>query len=159
MDLFAQELISLIPYMQTCAREKTQDPCDTEDLVQNALMCAWKSREHYKAELPMKYWLAGIIRNCQRTMYRTRGRRVPTCALEEGVVTSASGGQLEYVQLREILEAIEQLPETQQDTLVSFIFGGESYRALAARSGVEIGTVRSRIGRARQHLSSTFLAA
>ncbi|MEK7511290.1 MAG: sigma-70 family RNA polymerase sigma factor [Patescibacteria group bacterium] len=159
MDLFAQELISLIPYMHTCARERTQDPCDAEDLVQTALMCAWNSRQHYKPELPMKYWLAGIIRNCRSTMHRAQSRRISTCELEEGMCAGVSGGQHECIELREMFEALEALPEVQQDTLVSFTFRGESYRKLAVRFDVEIGTIRSRISRARRHLESTFAVA
>jgi RNA polymerase sigma factor (sigma-70 family) len=133
-----------------------------EDATSTVFLELWRGREravaHAGSALP---WLYGIGRNVCRTLDRTRRRhdhalrRVPVegAASADGVADDVVRRLDAERQMATVLEAIEALPEHERNVFELVVWAGASYDDAAASLGIPVGTVRSRLSRARQRLS------
>jgi RNA polymerase sigma-70 factor (ECF subfamily) len=146
------------------ARWLTRSPADADDVVQDAMLRAWRAFEGFRGG-DMRPWLLTIVRNCWRNAAADGRRRghVPLpgedtnsseLALDapspETVATNADIG-------RKLSSAIATLPEEFRDVLVLREMEDLSYREIAEITGAPIGTVMSRLSRARALLRETWL--
>lgn len=122
-----------------------------EDLVQETMLRAWKSFEQYRPQTNCKAWLFAILLNLWSEQRRRRWVRDEMTAqdeslLEEQAVPAKSDDQ---VFLHEVLACIDNLPEDQRCVLLLSVVEGLAVREIAEILKVPMGTVMSRLGRAR----------
>lgn len=152
-DDVRRRLTEEIPRLRRYARVLVRDPTYADDLVQDCLIRAISRLDSYEPGTNLRAWLFVILRNVVINDYH-RGRRGP--ALTELSEVSASVGtaaeQEPHLMLDEVRQAVERLPEEQRDIILLVPVGGLAYEEVAQILGIPIGTVRSRLSRARTAL-------
>ncbi len=159
----------MLPHMDaayTLARYLTRDTIAAEDVVQEAFLRAYRAFDGWRGEAP-KAWLLAIVRNCFLTSLASeRARAWPTgdpdaifaaaCAeaIDERDPEAILAEQSDAAMLR---RTIENLPEPFREALVLRELDDLSYKEIASITHVPIGTVMSRLARARQMLAAFLL--
>lgn len=156
-ESFTAELLALLPRLRAFARSILRDASAAEDLVQEAVLRAWAARERYTPGTNMRAWLYLILRRVHLSQLRRRRFDVE---LDETVERrlSVPETQSAILFLREVGEAIEQLGEDQRLALEFIAMEGQSYEEAASTLGVPVGTIKSRVTRARDALAAKFSA-
>ncbi len=125
---------------------------DAEDMVQETFRSAWNSRARYRAELGERAWLATILR--RRVVDGWRKRRTRTISFDETVMdagTAADDPAAKGFDDR-VQGALEQLPDQLRETLLLVVVGELTHQEVADMLSIPIGTVLSRVSRARTRL-------
>ncbi|MGF1475474.1 MAG: sigma-70 family RNA polymerase sigma factor [Geminicoccaceae bacterium] len=141
-----------MPTLRAFGRSLTGDPDRADDLVQETLAKAIANQDKYTEGSNLNAWLITILRNQYYTEGRKRRREV---ADTDGVYSSkvAIGGrQFDRMELRDFLAALHMLADDQREALVLIGVTGLSYEDAAEVLGVRVGTVKSRVSRARARL-------
>lgn len=151
-DDFRENLIELIPFLRAFARALCGRRDGADDLCQEALAKAWQNRATFEPGTNIKAWLFRILRNQFYSDKRRAWRQKPwdDAALEQTLVTSAS--QDSAVALSEVVRALHLLPNEQREALILVAVGGFAYEEAAKICGCAVGTIKSRVARARQEL-------
>ena len=125
-----------------------------DDLVQEALLKAWAAQERFEPGTSMRAWTFVILRNAYLTdMRRNRFRGEYDEGVAERILT-APAGQEEPIHLSDLHRALLTLPAERREALLLVGAGGFSYEEAANICGCAVGTIKSRVGRARAALSS-----
>lgn len=156
MDKFERDLTGLYPDLTRFARSLTGNTDEAADLVQDTLMKAVAGRGGYTMGTNLKAWVFMILRNqFYSNMRRMKYRR--TLSLDDDLnpiqIAGVSGNQLDVIELKETFVAISQLPETQQVALLHVGMEGRAYIETSDMINVAVGTVKSRVSRARKALA------
>jgi len=140
--------------MRAFARSLCGDPAQADDLAQDALFKALKARESYQLGTNMKAWLFMIVRNQFYSEKRRswRGSQLDPEVAERTLI--AVDDPTATLELDDVRQALAMLPDTQREALVMVGAGGFSYEEAAEISGVPVGTVKSRVSRARAALQA-----
>ncbi|MEM8750653.1 MAG: sigma-70 family RNA polymerase sigma factor [Pseudomonadota bacterium] len=149
---FKTELLSVIPSLRAFALSLTRSSDRADDLVQEALMKAWNKHNLYLEGTNLKAWVFTIMRNEFYSQMRKRGREVQD---SDGILAAnlASHPQQEgHMDMNDFRSALETLPEDQREALMLIGANGFSYEEAADIIGVAIGTIKSRVSRARNRL-------
>lgn len=145
----ADEVIELIPRLRAYARALTRDLEDADDLVQETLLKALSNIDSFKPGTMMRAWLFTIMRNSFYTNVKKRMRERPGLeACVSGQLTTMPDHD-RAMQGKAVLAAIARLPDHYREILILVVMLGESYQDAAQICGVSIGTVKSRVNRAR----------
>jgi RNA polymerase sigma-70 factor, ECF subfamily len=148
VSAFRDGVQAAIPALRRYARALTRDAETADDLVQDTLVRALRS-EHLFHEGDVRSWLYTILTNLNRNRLRTLARRPAFASIEEedvpGMTAPDSGA-------RDIERALATLVDDQRAALLLVVLEGLSYREVAEVQGVPIGTVMSRLARARAQL-------
>ena len=151
---FKRELTQVIPHLRAFARGLCGRADMADDLVQEALLKAWAARERFEPGTSMRAWTFVILRNAYLTdMRRNRFRG----EYDEGVAERILVGpaeQEEPVHLGDLHRALLTLPAERREALLLVGAGGFSYEEAAQICGCAVGTIKSRVGRARATLSA-----
>jgi len=132
-----------------------------EDLVQESVLKAWRSWDRFEAGTNSRAWLMTILRNTFINEYRRQKSRPTPVDFEEVAERPASSALYEAdpqgrlfrgVIDDEVVRAIDQLPEEFRVVIVLSDIEGLSYQEVAELAGVPVGTVKSRLFRARRRL-------
>jgi len=151
---FKRELEQVIPHLRAFARGLCGRPDMADDLVQEALMKAWAAQERFEPGTSMRAWTFVILRNAYLTdMRRNRFRGEYDEGVAERILT-APAGQEEPIHLSDLHRALLTLPPERREALLLVGAGGFSYEEAANICGCAIGTIKSRVGRARAALTS-----
>lgn len=155
---FKQELVTLIPHLRAFARTLTGDPTAADDLAQDAMMKAWDARASYQLGTNMKAWTFMILRNQFYSEKRRSWRqsRLDQEAAERTLV--AVDDPESPLALDELRQALNTLPEEQREALILVGAGGFAYEEAAEICQCAVGTVKSRVSRARKALLATLEA-
>lgn len=151
---FNQQLCELVPLLQKRAFRYCTNEADAADLAQSTVERALKYRDHFELGTNMSAWLSTIMHNTYVNTWRKRKRhyamldRARAEPREEAPRPDDGDGAREVLQILETLR--EGLSEDYYETLLRCDVGGESYKTIAAQMGVPIGTVMSRLYRARR---------
>lgn len=146
------ELVSHLGVLRAFAISLCKNPTLADDLVQETVMKAWKSIDSFQAGTNMRAWLFTILRNSYYNVHAKARREVGDA---EGVLTENLSvkpdhdGRLAY---QDFLDAFEELPDEQREALTLVGASGFTYQEAAEMCGVATGTMKSRVGRARQRL-------
>lgn len=153
------ELVAAIPRLRRYARVLTGEVNLADDLVQDTLARAWEKRQLWQAGTDLRAWLFTVMHNVfvnQRALARRDARNV---SLESD---SELGGELwqlavrpnqqTHVELVELLQQLGRLPSEQRAVLVLAAVEEMKYEEIAAVLDIPIGTVMSRLSRAREKL-------
>jgi RNA polymerase sigma-70 factor, ECF subfamily len=151
------ELVAALPRMRRYARVLTGDPARADDLVQDALARAWEKRRLWRAGSDLRAWLFTIMHNVhvnQLALARRDARNVSIDALDEegGWQPAVRGNEAQRLELAEVLRAMARLPAEQREVLLLAAVEELRYEEIAAVLAVPIGTVMSRLSRARERL-------
>lgn len=146
------ELVELIPALRAFARTFYSDPSQADDLVQDTLTRALASIHQYQPGTRMKSWLFTIMRNTFYTRIRIETREAPGKADCASLRPATDPTQEWSTRGREIARAIQRLPEQQREVIVLIGVLGASYEEAAGICGCAVGTIKSRLNRARLRL-------
>lgn len=146
------EIVQLIPALRAFARTFYRDANDADDLVQATLVRALSAVHQFKPGTSMKSWLFTIMRNAFYTKVRVEAREAPAAADCASLTPAADPTQEWSARGREIAAAISRLPEQQREVIMLIGVLGISYEEAAEICGVAIGTIKSRLNRARARL-------
>ena len=165
MDLkresFEREALVHLDVLYRVALRLTGNPSDADDLVQETMLKAYRAWEQFEPGTNAKGWLLTILRHAFINEYRRRRRRPETVdidAVEPFAVfpdvqeEDPQGAFFDRIVDDEVLRAIDQLPEAFRETLVLSDVEGLNYQEIAKMLDVPVGTVKSRLFRARHLL-------
>ena len=151
---FKGELVGLIPHLRAFARTLTGDQASADDLAQDALMKAWDARASYEMGTNMKAWTFMILRN-QFYSEKRRSWRQTQLDQEAAERTLVAVDDPEApVALDELRQGLAMLPPEQREALILVGAGGFAYEEAAEICGCAVGTVKSRVSRARKALEA-----
>src|SRR5215210_6376909 len=150
MGGFQQSVQAAVPALRRYARALTHDTELADDLVQDTLVRALRS-EHLFHGGNVRSWLYTILTNLNRNRLRALARRPALVPVDDADAPEASGTEAGG---RDIERALATLVEDQRVALLLVVLEGLSYREVATVQGVPIGTVMSRLARARAHIKA-----
>ena len=160
---FDQEALPHLDALYRVALRLTADPARAEDLVQDTMLKAYRSWRQYRPGTNAKGWLLTILRNTFINDYRRRKlepvamdlEAVEPHAIARDVAEADPEGEFfSKIVDEKVLEAIDALPTEFREVLVLSDMEGLSYAEIAEALQVPIGTVKSRLFRARRQLQS-----
>lgn len=149
---FRDGLLEAIPYVRAFARTLCGSKAPADDLAQETLAKAWAARASFQPGTNLKAWLFMIARN---QFYSEKRRSWRSVAWDEELADArliAPAGQNFHVDLADLKRALTKITPEQREALVLVGAGGLSYEEAAKVCGCAIGTVKSRVARARQAL-------
>jgi RNA polymerase sigma-70 factor, ECF subfamily len=156
-DPFMQEMLSHIPKVRRVALRFARRPDMADDLVQDTVVRALQNRDRFQMGTNMGGWLCFICRNIflsgKRRSWRSTG-------MDDDWARAIPGPDNPHhrLALKEVLEALQYLPAEHSEALL-LIAEGLSYDEAAQVLGCEVGTVKSRVSRARDAVELFFNAA
>lgn len=150
--MVTDDMVALVPQLHTFARSLCRDGVRADDLVQEALMRAFNNIQRFKPGTNLKAWLFTIVRNehysqLRRSKFEAHGMDVEL--LPEPSVPPDHDGKLE---LRDLNRALASLSPGQRTALILVSVSGFSYEEAAEICGCAVGTIKSRVARARETL-------
>ena len=149
---FRLELEGLIPHLRAFARTLCGDPTAADDLAQDAMLKAWDARQSFEMGTNMKAWTFMILRN-QFYSEKRRSWRQSQLDQEAAERTLVAVDDPEApVALDELRQGLAMLPPEQREALILVGAGGFAYEEAAAICECAVGTVKSRVSRARRAL-------
>jgi RNA polymerase sigma-70 factor (ECF subfamily) len=155
---FEAELLTATPFLRAFARTLCHDIEQAEDLAQETLLKAWQCRAQFHAGTNLRAWLATILRN---RFYSLGRRRKWQADYDQEIIERtlmAPDDQTAHVELEDVRRALSMLPDFQREALILVGAGGMSYEEVAQIAGVPLGTVKSRVRRARDELQAILFA-
>ena len=146
---FKDDLVAEIPGLRAFATSLCGSVSVADDLVQEALLKAWSNASKFQPGTSLRAWLFTILRNSYYSQYRRRVREVQD---SDGVYArgiAVAGDQESHLDLADFRKALGALPPEQREVLTLVGASGLTYEEAAAICGVEVGTIKSRLSRAR----------
>lgn len=152
---FTRELLTTIPSLRAFARSLGATPDRADDLVQETLIKAWANQQSFVQGTNLKTWLFTILRNTAYSEYRKRWREVEDAdgSYAAGLVTEPA--QIPHLDMADFKSALNAVPQEQREALILIGASGFSYDEAAKICGCAVGTIKSRVNRARQRLAAT----
>jgi RNA polymerase sigma-70 factor (ECF subfamily) len=147
---FRQDVETSIPALRRYARALTRDGDVADDLVQDALVRALRA-EHLFHGGDVRSWLYTILTNLNRNRLRSLSRRPSLMPIDDNDAVELAGPEAGG---RDIERALATLVDEQRAALLLVVLEGLTYREVAQVQGVPIGTVMSRLARARAQVKS-----
>ncbi|MFV2003507.1 MAG: RNA polymerase sigma factor [Paracoccaceae bacterium] len=151
---FRQALIREAPYLRRFARALLRDAALSDDLVQDTLERAISRHQQFDKSRAMRPWLLRMLRNLAISQFRASARHGVALHLdtvdETGIAPTPDASPV--LMLRDISSALQALPLEQREVLVLVALEGMKYREVVDVLNVPIGTVMSRLSRARERL-------
>lgn len=155
-----QELVEEhAPALYRLAYRLTGQGHDAEDIVQETLRSAWTSRDRFDPNRGGRAWLAAILRRRVVDRWRRVGRSPTIGGDPAWEVAVEAADPLAHELTDEMQLALMQLPDELRESLLLVVVGELTHQETADALGVPLGTVLSRVCRARQRLRLSFLAA
>lgn len=148
----ADQLVAEVPALRAFARSLTRNHTSADDLVQETILKAWTKLDSFEEGTNLRAWLFTILRNTFISMKR-KGRYevedVDGAAAAQVIQIPEQEGAIELAQFR---GALAKLPDELREALVLVGGAGFSYEEAAAICSCPIGTIKSRVSRARRFL-------
>ena len=146
-------LVGTIPNLRAFAISLTGDHHRANDLVQETLLKAWANRDRFEAGTNLKAWLFTILRNTYFSEIRKRRREVQDTDGVAAAQLVSPAEQYGHLDLTEFRKALIELSVDQREALLLVGAEGFSYEEAAEICGCAVGTVKSRVNRARGRLA------
>jgi RNA polymerase sigma-70 factor, ECF subfamily len=165
-DDFEKQILQQRDFLISYSHVFTRCIDESEDIVQETIISAFKHRESYRSEGSLRAWLVSILRNKYISLYRSRQRR-PQVSLDSfpdsvslPVLVSAGAEKMVFQQLehRAIQDAIQNLPSDHRRIIEMSDLEGLSYLEISGQLDIPLGTVRSRLSRARNRIRRVLYA-
>jgi RNA polymerase sigma-70 factor (ECF subfamily) len=146
------QVVGLIPALRAFAWSLSHNGSDADDLVQDTLIKAWTNRDKFEPGTNLRAWLFTILRNTYYTNVLRRRREVRDETGEYAATLKAPATQDWSVAMRSLQQALQQLPDEHREALILVGAAGLSYEEAAEICGCALGTIKSRVNRARARL-------
>lgn len=146
------DVIALIPALRAFAWSLSHNSADADDLVQDTLIKAWAHRARFEPGSNLRAWLFTILRNTYYTVVARRRREVPDEDDQHAAALSSEPTQEWSVTLKSLQGALAQLPHEHREALILVGAAGLTYEEAAEVCGCALGTIKSRVNRARVRL-------
>ena len=146
------DLVGAIPNLRAFAVSLCGNPDRADDLVQETLVKAWSNLSSFAEGTNLAAWLFTILRNIYYSEYRKRRREVADSdgAIAARLATApAQSGHMDFL---DFLSALQKLPADQREALILIGASGLSYEEAAGVCNCAVGTMKSRVNRARNRL-------
>jgi RNA polymerase sigma-70 factor, ECF subfamily len=147
------DLLSVIPNLRAFAVSLCGNLDRADDLVQETLVKAWGNIDTFVEGTNLRAWLFTILRNIYYSDYRKRRREVADPNGAFAAKLAAAPAQSGHMDLLDFRAALQQLPSDQREALILIGASGLTYEEAAGICGCAIGTMKSRVNRARSHLA------
>ena len=147
------ELVAHIPAMRAFALSLTRNSATSDDLVQDTLVKAWTNIDKFQVGTNMRAWLFTILRN---TFYSDRRKLKREVADVDGMIAESVAEKPAHdgrLQLDAFMKAFNELPAEQREALSLVGAQGFAYEEASELCGVAVGTIKSRVNRARKRLA------
>jgi RNA polymerase sigma-70 factor (ECF subfamily) len=146
------QMVALVPRLRRFARNLTRNPHDADDVVQIALERALTKLDQWRSDARLDSWLFKIVRNAWIDEVRSRGRRDKVFLSEEAGELVGSDTMEQETHLMSVQSAMARLPEDQRAAVSLVLVEGLPYKEAAEVLDIPIGTLTSRLARARDAL-------
>ncbi|MCY1666015.1 RNA polymerase sigma factor [Rhizobium sp. SL86] len=149
---FKRDLLASLPNLRAFAVSLTGRHDKADDLVQDTIMKAWANQTSFTAGTNMRAWLFTILRNEFYSQMRKRGREVQD---SDGLFSerfSVHPEQYGRLDLQDFRKALDMLPDDQREAIILVGAAGFAYEEAATICGCAVGTIKSRVSRARTRL-------
>lgn len=153
-DAIGSMLIQEIPRLRLRANRLCQNDNRAEDLVQDTLLKAWANRGKFRLECKLRPWLFTILRNTFFDSYRVHRREVLDIGDVFAAHVAVPAAQEHVIALQEVVSLIATLSLHQSTALLMVGAEGFSYEEAAAASACSVGTIKTRVRRARATLAA-----
>jgi RNA polymerase sigma-70 factor (ECF subfamily) len=150
---FRDELIAAIPGLRAFGISLTGRYDRADDLVQETLMKAWKHHASFESGTNLKAWLYTILRNEFYSQLRKRGREIEDPDEVHAGHLATPPEQHAYLDVADLRIALNKLPSDQREAIILVGASGFSYEEAAEICNVAVGTIKSRVNRARTRLA------
>ncbi len=147
------DLIAIIPNLRAFAVSLCGNPDRADDLVQETLVKAWSNLGSFVEGTNLPAWLFTILRNIYYSEYRKRRREVADSDGAIAAKLATAPAQNGHMDLLDFRAALQQLPNDQREALILIGASGLSYEEAAQICNCAVGTMKSRVNRARNRLS------
>ena len=151
----AERLVELIPRLRRYARALVGDRASADDLVQDTLERAWAKLHLYRRGTDLRAWLFTVMHNVH--VNKVRATRATDTLEDELPELAQRASQGDALLVRDLDRAIARLPTEQRAVLLLVTLEEMSYEEVARALGIPIGTVMSRLSRAREKLRMMML--
>lgn len=144
--------------LRSFIHKRVLNPEDADDILQLTYLEAWRNKERFGGQAALSTWMCGIAQNLIRNHFRRLYAKPVHCEFDESLWHGQDEGQDLGWQfeinrrLEKTLSAIKGLPVEMRNTLYASLETDGSYQDTADAMDIPIGTVRSRLSRAREHL-------
>ena len=149
----ADLLVAEIPYLRAFAISLSGSVTAADDLVQDTLVKAWSKFDSFEPGTNLRAWLITILRNNFYSIYRKHRREVQDSDGIHAAQVAVRGGQDSHMEMEDFKAALEQLAPEHREVLVMVGVTELSYEEAAEICGVAVGTIKSRVHRARARLA------
>jgi len=151
----AERLVELIPRLRRYARALVGDRAAADDLVQDTLERAWAKLHLYRRGTDLRAWLFTVMHNVH--VNKVRATRATDTLEDEMPELAQRASQGDALMVRDLDRSISRLPGEQRSVLLLVTLEDMSYDEVARTLGIPIGTVMSRLSRAREKLRAMML--
>ncbi len=148
-----QDIIALIPTLRAFGLSLSRNADDADDLVQDTIVKAWTHRDKFTPGTSLRAWMFTILRN---TFYTQAVRRKREVRDEDGAMSGAlstPASQEWSLEVDALRLALQKLPKEHREAIVLVAAAGLTYEEAAIVIGCAVGTIKSRINRARTLLT------
>jgi RNA polymerase sigma-70 factor (ECF subfamily) len=152
-NAFKSELIALLPKLRAHAIALSGSASAADDLIQDTMVRAWRFRDTFQDGSNLAAWVHRILRNTFYTSATTARRTVQDVDGMYAAQLTCNPEQEWRVKYSELLSALGKLSEESRDALLLIVAEGMSYEEAAEIAGVPVGTLKSRVNRARERLA------
>jgi RNA polymerase sigma-70 factor (ECF subfamily) len=146
-------MLACIPNLRAFAISFLHNSHDADDLVQETVMRAWSNLHRFERGTNLQAWLFTILRNLFYSRYRKRRHEVEDPDERHAASLTVAPDQLARVEHAELLRALALLSPDQREALLLVGAQGMAYEEAAKICGVPVGTIKSRVNRARARLA------
>ncbi len=147
------DLLSVVPNLRAFAVSLCGNPDRADDLVQETLVKAWSNFDSFVEGTNLPAWLFTILRNIYYSEYRKRRREVPDSEGVHAAKLASAPAQTGHMDFLDFRDALQKLPHDQREALILIGASGLSYEEAAAVCNCAVGTMKSRVNRARNRLA------
>jgi RNA polymerase sigma-70 factor (ECF subfamily) len=145
-------VVQMIPALRAFAWSLSHNASDADDLVQDTLIKAWTNRDKFEPGTNLRAWLFTILRNTYYTAAVRRRREVRDETGKYAATLSTGPTQDWSLAIRALQAALAQLPDEHREALILVGAAGLTYEEAAEVCGCALGTIKSRVNRARARL-------
>ncbi|MDP1873970.1 sigma-70 family RNA polymerase sigma factor [Phenylobacterium sp.] len=149
LNSWRDSVVAMIPALRAFAWSLCHNGADADDLVQDTLIKAWSNRDRFEPGTNLRAWLFTILRNTYYTQLNRRRREVRDEDGDYAKLLRSPPSQDWSLAMQDLQSALAQLPDEHREALILVGAAGLSYEEAAEICGCAIGTIKSRVNRAR----------
>ena len=146
-------ILATVPNLRAFAISLSGNVDRADDLVQETLLRALANIDRFERGTNLTAWLFTILRNHFRSEYRKRRREVEDVDERHSSQLKSQPAQDSRLEFTELMTALDELPADQREALILVGASGFSYEEAAGICGCAVGTIKSRVNRARNRLT------